>query len=692
MRALKLLLLPVTATLLLTGCDLPEHSAHAATADEPVAPTTTPAPLAETDSDPTLPGHDSLFAPTNSVPAPQTPENLPEAAREVVTLALSQVGEGVLTNFIATLQEPFQLDADQIIYLRDVGLSAAVIETLLVRQKQLETESQAPAVVAHVPPPSQAPAVSPPPTPPPAQPDSPILYPGSTSPPPAPQVSPAEAVAAPDTPTGDNVTNVNFFYDSLAPYGNWVTIPTFGVAWRPTCAVVTPGWRPYWNNGCWVWSDRGWFWNSFYSWGWAPFHYGNWCNAPGFGWCWVPGRTWGPSWVTFRHSRGFCGWAPLPPGCGWRSGVGLTFAGGGVGVSFGFGFSAANYCWTPTAHFTARNCSTFGVSGVQAVQVFKDSTVINNYIVGNNNTIINGGINPGDIQKHSRSEVRKVQLADAASPGAALGRPNQTGQLGVYRPTVSDRSRAVSTTQPARSEARPFRLASNSGLSTDRSRLPARGASVPHREESVPRVDIPAGSPSLRGSPVRLMDRPGSTGSLPTRPGTVSSGAAATPGSSLGTRPAAPITATPQNLNRQPAVRYTGQTIPSTPGPTRLEPRKPVTTSDPSSSLQAGAGSPVATRINPRANYGGTSAQNVQGPARIPPSTVNQNFSRPQSVPTGMAPISRPPASLTSRPVNNVSRGSYSAGSSVRSAPRPSGNAAPSRPSSSGSGNALRPR
>ncbi len=698
MRAIRLVVLPVIVTVLLTGCDLPEHSARAATSDDPAPTDPTLVTVTETNSDPASLPVDALFAPTNSAPVPQTPANLPDAAREVVTLALSLVEDGVLTNFIATLKEPFQLDADQIIYLRDVGLSTAVIESLLARQKQIETENKAQSVAAQVPTTSPPPVASTPPPTPPAEPDSPTAYPGSIPPLTPPQVGPAESVAAPDTTPAETVNNFNFFYDSLAPYGNWVTVPTFGMVWQPTCAVVTPGWRPYWNNGSWVWSDRGWYWNSFYSWGWAPFHYGNWCNTPGFGWCWVPGRTWGPSWVTFRYSRGFCGWAPLPPGCGWRSGVGLTFAGSGVGVSFGFGFSAANYCWTPTSCFTARNCSAFGVSRSQAVQIYKDSTVINNYVVGNNNTIINGGINPGDVQKHSRNEIRKVQLADAASPGTALGRPGQAGQLGVYRPTVTEGSRAASTTRLARSEVRPTQLASNSGLSSDRTRLPLRANSAPSREESMPRVttprvDFPAGSPNPLGSPVRLLDRsngvrPGTSANLPTRGATVPSGTAA-PGSAPG---AAPTTGAPRSVGRQPAVRYTGQTTPSTPAQTRLEPRKQVTAHDRTGSLQADSGSPVAARINPRANYGGNSAQNVQGPARVPPSTFNRNISRPQGVPTSAAPVSRPPTSPTGRSINSTPRGSYSAGSSVRSAPRPQVSSSPSRPSNSGGGNAIRPR
>ena len=78
------------------------------------------------------------------------------------------------------------------------------------------------------------------------------------------------------------------FYNSLAPYGTWVNVPDYGWCWQPTVVVVNSAWQPYCNNGCWLWTDQGWYWNSYYSWGWAPFHYGRWCQYPGYGWLWCP--------------------------------------------------------------------------------------------------------------------------------------------------------------------------------------------------------------------------------------------------------------------------------------------------------------------------------------------------------------------------------------------------------------------
>ena len=70
------------------------------------------------------------------------------------------------------------------------------------------------------------------------------------------------------------------FYNDLSPYGNWINYPGYGYVWMPG---VT-GFRPYYTNGSWVYTNYGWTWASDYSWGWAPFHYGRWLNDRMYGW------------------------------------------------------------------------------------------------------------------------------------------------------------------------------------------------------------------------------------------------------------------------------------------------------------------------------------------------------------------------------------------------------------------------
>ncbi len=105
------------------------------------------------------------------------------------------------------------------------------------------------------------------------------------------------------------------FYNSLAPYGQWVNAGSYGMCWRPY--GMQAEWTPY-TQGHWVWSDYGWTWVSSYHWGWAPFHYGRWILDARYGWIWMPGYVWAPAWVQWRWGDGYCGWAPLPPGFHFR--------------------------------------------------------------------------------------------------------------------------------------------------------------------------------------------------------------------------------------------------------------------------------------------------------------------------------------------------------------------------------------
>ncbi|HEX8043730.1 DUF6600 domain-containing protein [Candidatus Deferrimicrobium sp.] len=73
--------------------------------------------------------------------------------------------------------------------------------------------------------------------------------------------------------------------EELQPYGEWVSTPEYGYAWRP---YVDDGWEPFYY-GEWVWiSPYGWTWVAYEPWGWWPYHTGWWWPSPVFGWVWCP--------------------------------------------------------------------------------------------------------------------------------------------------------------------------------------------------------------------------------------------------------------------------------------------------------------------------------------------------------------------------------------------------------------------
>ena len=115
--------------------------------------------------------------------------------------------------------------------------------------------------------------------------------------------------------------NFDFFYDSLAPYGEWVDTDRYGNVWQPT--GVDRDWSPY-TDGYWSYTDAGWTWVSYEDFGGITYHYGRWVQLDEVGWCWVPGYDWGPAWVSWRKSDDYVGWAPLPPEARWEVKVGIS--------------------------------------------------------------------------------------------------------------------------------------------------------------------------------------------------------------------------------------------------------------------------------------------------------------------------------------------------------------------------------
>ncbi len=349
---------------------------------------------------------------------------------EVVKLANSGLDASVMLAFVTNSTRAFNLGAEEIIYLNDIGIPGGVVTAMLQHDQTLKTSL---AVSA-----GGAPAAQEPPAPQtaPAQnlqlsvngptPEQVAPQPGEGSAPYA-----AEAPLTPPDPGSDEM-----FYDSLSPYGNWVDVDGYGRCWQPTTVVVNPGWQPYFDCGHWVYSDCGWYWRSDYSWGWAPFHYGSWFRHGHLGWCWVPGRVWGPSWVSWRYTDHCCGWAPLPPGTRFTAGVGLTFHGHRVGERDDLGLRPGHYHFVGWDHFHDRQLRPGSLPPQQVARVYATSTVATR-ISGDDRTIINNGLPVSRVAAATHRPIHTVALRDSSEPvgGGRAERIEASGHtLAVYRP------------------------------------------------------------------------------------------------------------------------------------------------------------------------------------------------------------------------------------------------------------------
>jgi hypothetical protein len=214
-----------------------------------------------------------------------------------------------------------------------------------------------------------------------------------------------------------NDANYQEFYDQLSPYGQWIENPDYGYVWIPT---AEPDFTPYLTNGYWVLTDDGWMWESNYDWGWAPFHYGRWDYNGSYGWFWVPDNQWGPSWVTWRRSEGYYGWAPMRPGVS-------------INVSFGGSNRVPNNRWNFVrdrdieSHDISRNY----IDRKNNITIINNSTVINKtYFDKKRNSTYVAGPGRADVQKITGKTIQPVAVNEKNKPGQSL----TNNQVQIYRP------------------------------------------------------------------------------------------------------------------------------------------------------------------------------------------------------------------------------------------------------------------
>ena len=350
-----------TSSVATPGSRIPDAPTVAAEA------TVTPAPVAVATSSELATGSPLVVIPEKL--------RLSQPLNEVVRLAQSGVDEGVILTYITNSSSAFRLGAEEIVYLNDLGISSGVITAMMQRDQGLKA-----SIAAR----NQPVAVAP-------------TY-----------VNAPQPVAVQESQPV-NITE-NYFYDSLSPYGDWVEIDGYGRCWRPTVAITSSSWRPYCDRGRWVHTDAGWYWMSDYSWGSVAFHYGRWFSHPRWGWCWWPDSVWGPSWVSWRYDNDNCGWAPLPPLSYYRPGVGFTYRDRNVGFSFDFGLGVDTYTFVQWGRFCDPRPYQHCLPRHRVNTVYNQTTIINNYGDGNNNTVINRGFSTDRVRERSRAEVRTVNL------------------------------------------------------------------------------------------------------------------------------------------------------------------------------------------------------------------------------------------------------------------------------------------
>jgi hypothetical protein len=227
--------------------------------------------------------------------------------------------------------------------------------------------------------------------------------------------------------------DVDFFYDALAPHGDWIEMAPYGWVWAPRS--VTPDWRPY-RDGHWVYTDYGWTWVADEEWGWAPYHYGRWALDSRFGWVWVPGSVWAPAWVSWRWGDGYAGWAPLPPEADITVG------------SARFGIDPLAYTFVEERHLAEPVLVGHFVPPARNVTLVNVTRNVTNYTVVENR-VVNRGVKVDEVERAAGHGVPRARLAEAKEPAPTRVRGNE---VAIYKPPVPKATGRL--TRPTRAQAK----------------------------------------------------------------------------------------------------------------------------------------------------------------------------------------------------------------------------------------------
>jgi probable HAF family extracellular repeat protein len=233
-----------------------------------------------------------------------------------------------------------------------------------------------------------------------------------------------------------NEEDYDVFYTRLSPEeGDWVEAGDYGYCFRPR---VSDDWQPY-RDGHWVWTDRGWYWDSNEPFGWATYHYGRWVDFAGSGWCWVPGNQWAPAWVSWRESDEYVGWAPLPP----EADVSVHQSVSSWSDAY-YGIGPAAYAFIGYSHWREANYARFIERPERNVQIITETKNVTN-IVANNNVINNFGPPVQTVATKTNQNIQQVRLAftPATDPKANFGQVRQRTQLNVIAPAATLKAQAT---------------------------------------------------------------------------------------------------------------------------------------------------------------------------------------------------------------------------------------------------------
>ena len=196
-----------------------------------------------------------------------------------------------------------------------------------------------------------------------------------------------------------------YFYTSLSPYGTWIEIGFGTPVWRPT--VMRKSWSPY-SNGRWIYTDYGWYWDSYENFGAIVYHYGRWFYDDYYGWIWVPDYEWAPAWVEWRYDDYYVGWAPLSPYATFSVSVGINY-------TYDYHVPYSYWNFVKYNHFCDNNVYKYYIAPKYKYKIYHRSNVRTNYSYYDGR-VRNNGVDYDRIREKSGRSIEKRNLVTVNNP------------------------------------------------------------------------------------------------------------------------------------------------------------------------------------------------------------------------------------------------------------------------------------
>ncbi|MEY2559783.1 MAG: hypothetical protein QOG51_198, partial [Verrucomicrobiota bacterium] len=464
-----------------------------------------------------------------------------------------------------------------------------------------------------------------------------------------------------------STASYGMFYEKLEPYGEWRETADYGYVWQPREAEESHDWRPY-TEGRWVYSDAGWTWVSDESFGWATYHYGRWLRLRRVGWVWVPGDEWAPAWVSWRTSKDYVGWAPLPPEARFdrRSGIHAW-------ADSYYDIGPDQYAFVASNEFGSPKIRRAVVPAERNTTIVIETTNVTN-ITYANTTIVNEGPSYDELRSRGERPIERYRLRRQNTEMMATVRGDE---LEISAPVITE---VRDLPRPRRVKERVIELNIDTGWTAIADRSAAERARTKMKAEATPPPNAPPKKfvKPVEASTTTASATPAPTAATTTAPAPTTTAPAAASATPAVTPRATPLakaaaTATPAATPKATATATPKPVTSPTPRSTAAATPKPVTSPTPRpAATTLPSPTPAASpspRIHPlptiRSNPSATAAPQTAASASVSPMTTPAASvapvlrtprvppsipMRPTPFPTPMAKSSQPPAITETTP------------------------------------------